>query len=298
MLFSHSAKTKLLWKEQTGKAMASYSVTRWWSKWKIFHQVMVQFGDILPFFERNVDLGPAPRCKVLAILQDARRSALLKIELAAVVDYGEPFVKGTYILEGDGPLVFTCYEEVQVIVNAIHVKNIPNVRAVAESISPIASVKQQLLTHARNCVKPGLYYFQKQLQRGHKTPLDAFKAARFFSPHKLSLLHPSAADIDSLGSFPFLNSELLLSSLKAELPVYLAKVDRVDSGTGCVKWWKKCETTLPNWAAAARKVLVAQPSSATAERVFSLLNSSFGNQQDSSLKGSIELSLMLRYNNR
>ncbi len=136
---------------------------------------MVQFGDFLPFLERNVDLGPAPRCKVLAILQDAQRSALLKIELAAVVDYGEPFVMGTGILEGDGPLVFTCYKEVQVIVNAIHVENIPNVRAVTESVSPVASVKQQLLTHARNCVKPGLDYFQTSL----KTPLDAFKAVRF-----------------------------------------------------------------------------------------------------------------------
>lgn len=28
-LFSHSTKTKFLWKEQTGKAMATYSHTRW-----------------------------------------------------------------------------------------------------------------------------------------------------------------------------------------------------------------------------------------------------------------------------
>lgn len=32
-LFSHSAKAKMLWKEQTGKAMKTYSSTRWWSKW-------------------------------------------------------------------------------------------------------------------------------------------------------------------------------------------------------------------------------------------------------------------------
>ena len=260
--------------------------------------LLVQFADILPLLERNADLGPASRHKFLAILQDVQKSALLKVELAAVVDYGEPFVKGTYILEGDGPLVFTCYEEIQVIVNAIHVENIPNVRAVAESISPIDSVKLQLLTHAKNCVKPGIDYFKKQLQTSLKTPLEAIKAARYFSPHKLSFLHPSAADIDSLGSFPFLNSEELLSSLKAELPVYLAKADGVDSDTDCMKWWKECETTLPTWAAAARKVLVAQPSSAAAERVFSLLNSSFGSQQDSALKDYIESSLMLRYNNR
>ena len=32
------------------------------------------------------------------------KNSLLKIELVAAVDAGEPFVKATYNLEGDGPL--------------------------------------------------------------------------------------------------------------------------------------------------------------------------------------------------
>ena len=78
--------------------MASLSNTRLWSRWEIFHQLLAQFGDILPFLERHVDLSPASRCMLLAILRDVQRSALLKIELAAVIDYGEPFVKATYTL--------------------------------------------------------------------------------------------------------------------------------------------------------------------------------------------------------
>ena len=31
-LFSHSHKTRFLWLEQTGKSMASYSPTHWWSR--------------------------------------------------------------------------------------------------------------------------------------------------------------------------------------------------------------------------------------------------------------------------
>ena len=210
MLYSHSNKAKLLWKEQTGKSMASYSVTRWWSKWEIFHQLLVQFGDVLPYLTTNTDLGPNSRRKLLGILQDLSKNALLKIELAAVVDYGEPFVRGTYNLEGDGPLVFICYEEVSAIVNAIYVENIPNVQAVADSLSPLPAVRQQLITYARNCAvpciryqllsRPGLDYFQRQLQTSLKGPMEAFKVARFFSPHKLSLLRPSAADIDTLSS--------------------------------------------------------------------------------------------------
>ena len=36
----------------------------------------------------------------------------LKIELAITVDTGEPFVKATYRMERDGPLVFSAYEEI------------------------------------------------------------------------------------------------------------------------------------------------------------------------------------------
>ena len=39
LLFSHSVKCKFLWQEQTGKTMATYSHTRWWSKWEIMSQI-------------------------------------------------------------------------------------------------------------------------------------------------------------------------------------------------------------------------------------------------------------------
>ena len=48
-LFSHSYKAKIAWGEQTGKAMPSYSATRWWSKWEILDQLLVSFGDIKLF---------------------------------------------------------------------------------------------------------------------------------------------------------------------------------------------------------------------------------------------------------
>ena len=39
----------------------------------------------------------------------------LKLELAATIDVGEHFVKATYFLEGDGPLVFACYEKLSAV---------------------------------------------------------------------------------------------------------------------------------------------------------------------------------------
>ena len=45
-------------------------------------------------------------------------------------------------------------------------------------------------------------------------------------------------------------------------------------------------------------VLLVQPSSAAAERVFSILQSSFAMQQQSSLEDYVEVSVMLQYNSR
>ena len=41
--------TNFCWKKKTGKAMTSYSTTRWWCKWEAYkatHEFMIQFGDM------------------------------------------------------------------------------------------------------------------------------------------------------------------------------------------------------------------------------------------------------------
>ena len=55
-MFQHSCKAKLLWKDLTGQAPRSYSETRWWSKWEVYHQLMVQFGDVGRFMEEAQDV--------------------------------------------------------------------------------------------------------------------------------------------------------------------------------------------------------------------------------------------------
>jgi len=296
-LFSHSTKTKFLWKEQTGKAMASYSQTRWWSKWEVMQQLLVQFGDIKPFLTKNTEIGPHTRPRLLSFFEDTQKLNYLKIELAAVVDWGESFVKATYNLEGDGPLAFTCYEAIQTVIKSIQVSNIPNVQAVAKDISPNLTTQTRLITHAKQCVQPGLEYFKQQLDTSLKIPLMAFKAARLINPTVIRNLNPEASTVDLLRSFPFITADNI-TNLKAELPVYLAKSEDLDDSVDKLLWWKNQETSLPTWCAVVKKILLVQPSSAAVERVFSLLNSAFGDQQDQSLQDYIEASVMLRYNNR
>ena len=51
-LFSRSPKNKLMWKTITGIAPASYSVTRWWSRWEVIKQVHDTFGDVESFVNK------------------------------------------------------------------------------------------------------------------------------------------------------------------------------------------------------------------------------------------------------
>ena len=48
-IFTHSCKSKLLRREQTGMAIKTYSPTRWWSRWKCTKQVMGLWGDVPKF---------------------------------------------------------------------------------------------------------------------------------------------------------------------------------------------------------------------------------------------------------
>ena len=63
-------------------------------------------------------------------------------------------------------------------------------------------------------------------------------------------------------------------------------------------WWKRSEKVLPNWSSTCKSVLLVQPSSAAAERVFLILSNSFTDRQEHSLKDYIETSVMLQYNCR
>lgn len=152
----------------------------------------------------------------------------MQLELAATIDAGEPFVKATYRLEGDGPLALECFEVITMLQASINNQHYPNVNAVARQLSAGNSVVMtQLVQYAQSCIQPGLQYFTTQLGSSLKVPLAAFKAARLLNPHKVIEMLPTASDVDQLSAFPFLTS-MVLSNLKAELPTYVAKADGVD----------------------------------------------------------------------
>ncbi len=297
-IFAHSAKAKLCWKEQVGVSPLAYCPTRWWSQWEVMHQLMVYFGDVEQFLTSNEMFAPATKPKLLFILTDTCKSASLQMELAAVVDAGESLVKATYVLEGDGPLVLECYEIMSTVLASIQAGYYPNVEAVSRKLSPGNSAAQRRwVTYALQCVEPGLEYFADALNGSLSASMKIFKAARVFNPKKAAEMQPNASVLDCLTVVPFLHAATI-GNLKSELPLYLAKVADISPNFSPLQWWQMNAEGLPHWSAAARKILLIQPSSAAAERVFSLLSNSFNQQQYQALQDYVELSLMLQYNKR
>jgi hypothetical protein len=63
-------------------------------------------------------------------------------------------------------------------------------------------------------------------------------------------------------------------------------------------WWKEQSNAggMGAWCSAVQSIAVIQTSSAAAERVFSVLNNLFGDDQKSALEDYVEGALMLAYN--
>ena len=55
------------------------------------------------FLVRYPDVAPSTNAKLRGILQEQLK-VYLQLELSWIIDWGEHFVKSTYVLEGDGPL--------------------------------------------------------------------------------------------------------------------------------------------------------------------------------------------------
>ena len=134
-LFSHSAAAHLAWKARTGTAMPTFSLTRWWSKWEVMNLVLEYFADVEPFVRENDHLAPATRAHLMQIFNSPGDSKDLELELAAFVDGGNHFVSATYYLEGDGPLVFSRYERLATVSNAVAVAAYNNVETCLFTIS-------------------------------------------------------------------------------------------------------------------------------------------------------------------
>jgi hypothetical protein len=166
-------------------------------------------------------------------------------------------------LEGDGPLVFSCYERLSTNARVCQAPHFPNVHAVATSIAEEDPDENaaELERRAKACVQPAIHWYLYDT-------LLAFKTARLMCPVSIQWSKPTQETVESLRAFPFFDSDDVMHGLKVELPACLTAAEDVAISTEekKVEWWYDHQEQLPDWASAVKQVLLVQPSSAATGR--------------------------------
>ena len=172
-------------------------------------------GDIEPFLRETDNLSPVCRASLLEIFDDPATARDLEIELAAMVDAGKHFVQATYYLEGDGPLVFTCYERLSALAHAIAIDSYANTEAKArQHAGRNMALYNQLVAQAKACINPGFRFYQQKFSVQFHDIVRAFKAACLCCPMQEQALRPTAVSVQELKQFRFItDGNLKLYSL-------------------------------------------------------------------------------------
>ena len=131
-------------------------------------------------------------------------------ELAITIDLGEHFVKAMYFLEGDGPLVLSCYEKLSAVAQVCQALHFQNVRVIAAEVAEQDPHQNAaaLERRAKTCVDSAIQLFLRKFNVGLHDTLLAFKAARLMCPVNVKWLKPTQDSVESLRAFPFLDSDL------------------------------------------------------------------------------------------
>ena len=157
-----------------------------------------------------------------------------------------------------------------------------------------------LVRIAKTYVAPAVRYFRERLNKNGTEMYDGvclFNAVRICCPMQAHDLHLTAQDVEDLRIVPILHDDALVSKLLEELPAYLvAAADAVIDTHTIRLQWRRRRTRPPSWESAAKTIFSLLPSSATTERVFSLLSGALSNQQGNLFEDHIQTMLMLQYN--
>ena len=169
--------------------------------------------------------------------------------------------------------------------------NHPNVTIALPNSSPDATRqwKEYVYSLAK---KPKEYFLQKVEQLKFK---DVLEACQIFNPSRIHDMKQ-----EEIGKYieqiPILNE--LQIEISSELPTYITQASLSPAGIDILDFWKSCKLLIPTWVSGFRRLAALQPSSAAAERVFSILENVTTNSQSALLEDSLEVTLMRRYNYR
>jgi hypothetical protein len=185
--------------------------------------------------------------------------------------------------------------------------------------------KEEWIKHIQSGILPAIHYLKERLEEGgdRYETVEFYRGARIFDSLVAKNLSSRQANklIDKMKHMKSIKEETL-DHMKQTFKVCKARTQAVSSDFDILQWHCNwfwfitdsfvdgheckycrdkscfCETKYKSWFDAILLVVLVQPSSAVAERVFSLVSSLFNDQQERMMSDIIKASLYLRYNKR
>ena len=179
-------------------------------------------------------------------------------------------------------------------------------------VNPDFSKTEVVKTYAHSIVAPAIDYWKQTIEGKKGDQLERMKTVRIFNPLHVLGNKISESDIDGLKIFKFYEHPEIrpqIELMKTEVMQYQALAgsiksfeERKDSKGkdtfALSDWWKSNCATLPGFAYVLRAVLTNSPNSCPPERLFSLFNATYNDDQKSSYADYIELTMQSQFNKR
>jgi hypothetical protein len=217
---------------------------------------------------------------------------------------GAPIASFCNIFEGDEYLAPYVYDEwnslndhmTHILENMTKVNVKSAVRDVASSIAEDDLNRvEELIADTVQKSKPVAQKLENDTIGRLRASLQVFKGCRMLGFHyaKDNTIEALNAELEFLHFLPV--AVPLMDQLKRELPKYKDLADRYTLENGW-NFWRCTYNIIPAWYKVAADVALVMTSSASVERVFSLMNSRFTDQQQRALNDYKEASVRITYN--
>ena len=282
-----SANLRLDFHDKVGVPLTRFSRIRWASRWECAKQIFDKWNAMLSLLQTTTSCEKGIKTCLNLFQQQ------LHMELAIMVDFGMKITEAIYELEGDGFLVLKAYNMIKGLEKRLQLlaegdtASCPNTLIMARTTGE----ETKHLKHAREMFKTANDYFKDQL--GKLEPqMNIFKAARLFSPRYVASGPCNPSAVEDLRAISIFNVPTVINKLKQELPDYHTLAESCQSGTNLLAW-PRVSGQIPTWAWACKIVMLCQPSSGAAERVFATLRTAIGEQQQAALEDYQAVSVML-----
>jgi hypothetical protein len=330
-VFRNSPGARAVFAAIAGEEVKRKHKVRWFTTTDVVEQAVRKSACweriVLQMEAENLCEETLPKLKKI-VNENKRGYDDLWIEMSAVYDVTRVFYAATTFFEGASylaPFVWRYIRSLRVfaekVLNTAEAGTVmPNVAAIIRAC-PAHVNPRPLWGKARQAVDPGLEYFLCHFVRFEKDS----KARQFRAANDLfgfaRLFHPVYAREWINGTEPGtpafnLNEELekpavsdvllglgrnIKQELTADFGRFVAAMEqRVEVGRkyrpdDVLEWWKTNGHHTGSWAAVARLFSLLQPSSASVERVFSMLRATITEQQEKMLEDQQELRIRTRY---